>query len=152
VRQYARGNWRHVRTTPLRATPEQPLTSDRLDAILAEARADLARAPLYISLDKDVMRQHDAVVNWDSGYLELSEVQAILMWFLGASRRSLAGMDILGDWSPVRTKGLLRRVLDATEHPSLVVDAEAAARANAKTNLALVETVRTALSFVALAG
>ena len=146
VRRFKRGKWRQVSNEPLREHPQQRLGVERLEAILADARGDLARYPLYISLDKDVMNQCDAVVNWDSGYLELSEVQLILNWLIAACGGNLAGMDILGDWSPVRVQGLLRCVLHATEHPSLAVDARAAAQRNAVVNLALVESVRSALS------
>ena len=146
VRRFNRGQWRCTRHEPLRARADQPLEVNRLQAILGESRSDLARFPLYISLDKDVMRARDAVVNWDSGYLELMEVQTILSWFIAACSGNLAGMDILGDWSPVRVHGLLQHALHATEHPSLSVDTEAALSRNATVNLALVESVLAAIS------
>jgi hypothetical protein len=141
VRRFVRGNWRFIPNEPLRETPERRVTAERLNEIMEAARADLMRYPLYISLDKDVMRASDAVVNWDSGYLELREVQTILSWFVAASGGNLAGMDIPGDWSTVRVAGLFRRALHWTEHPALTVDADEAARRNARTNRVLLETM-----------
>jgi hypothetical protein len=58
-------------------------------------------------------------------------------------------MDILGDWSPVCMRGLMRRVLHWTEHPSLSVNAADAAERNAATNRVLLETLREHLSLAA---
>src|SRR5262249_55474848 len=108
-------------------------------------RTELASRPLYISLDKDVMKSNDAVVNWDSGHLTLTEVLEVLKGFLRAAERKLAGMDIVGDWSPVRLRGWLRYLMHFTEHPVLAIDPIQARRRNEHTNLALVEAIRNAL-------
>jgi hypothetical protein len=100
---------------------------------------------LYISVDKDVLKQSEAVVNWDSGHLRLGEVQTVLRGFLRLAGGNLASMDLLGDWSPVRLRGPLRRLLHWTEHPSLRVDAAAASRRNDRTNRVLLDTVRRAV-------
>jgi len=145
LRWYDRGKWRSVSVEPLREQPAQRVDQQRVEAIFAAFDADLARYPLYVSLDKDVMRAEDAVVNWDSGYLELSEVQTILAWFIEACGGRVAGMDILGDWSPVRVTGPVRRLLHWTEHPTLAVDPAEATRRNAEVNCSLVETVQSLL-------
>jgi hypothetical protein len=88
-----------------------------------------------------VMQTRDAVVNWDSGHLILDEVQKILRAFFTAANSRLVGMDVVGDWSPVRVDGLFRRFLDWLEHPSLAVDSDEARRTNERTNLALVQNV-----------
>jgi len=142
VRRFVRGRWRQSPSEPLRELPDSRLNEPRLDAVFRDLRADLARHPLYISLDKDVMLARDASANWDSGHLELSEVLAILAWFIKACGGRLAGMDILGDWSPVRVKGLLQRMLHWTEHPAIKVDPAQATRRNAEVNCTLLETVQ----------
>jgi hypothetical protein len=139
VRRYTRGRWRDVATDPLRVGGPRRVTEDRLEELLGSIRADLARHPLYISLDKDVMQQGDAIVNWDSGHLELPEVQTILRWFVAASGGRLAGMDIVGDWSPVYVRGLLRRIMHWTEHPAFHVRPEEACGVNGTVNAALLE-------------
>ncbi len=141
VRRFERSKWKLVPNEPLRSAPDEPVTPERLEQLLGPRIADLARHPLYITLDKDVMRADDAVVNWDSGFLTWEEIQTVLQWFWQACHGNLAGMDVLGDWSPVRMQGVFRWLLHATEHPRQCIDAEAAQRINAATNQALLETV-----------
>jgi hypothetical protein len=133
VRRFKRGKWAGVGNEPIRG--------NELRRLLGPFRDDLLRYPLYISLDKDVMVSADAVVNWDSGHLRLAEVQEVLRTFLEAANGQLAGMDIVGDWSPVCVRGLLRHVLHRTEHPSLEIDPEGARARNEQTNLRLLQTL-----------
>jgi hypothetical protein len=136
VRRFRRGRWASVDHEPLRADPDTPLTPERMRQLLAPYRAELARWPLYVSLDKDALRAEDAVVNWDSGHLQLREAEAVLSAFRDAAGEP-AGMDLVGDWSPVEVRGAFRRALHWLEHPSLNVDAEEARRRNERTNLGL---------------
>jgi hypothetical protein len=145
-RKFTRGPWSTVPSQPLREAHAHLLRQERLESLLEPFRAELAARPLYISLDKDVMREHDAVVNWDSGHLVLLEVQTILDSFVRAAGGRIAGMDVVGDWSPVRTQGWLRHWLHATEHPGLIVSASRAARRNERTNISLFNTIRGTMS------
>src|SRR5439155_21477073 len=124
---------------PLREQRSATAGPERVDRLIEPWLGDLGRYPLYISLDKDVLTARDAVVNWDSGHLTLPEVQAVLSVFLHAARRRLAGMDLVGDWSPVQLRGVLRRVLHWTEHPRLKVLPLMAAWENQRTNLILLD-------------
>lgn len=133
-RRFQGGSWS--------AVAHQPLVVEQIEELLRPYRDDLARWPLYISLDKDVMVGAEAQVNWDSGYLKLAEVQAVVQTFLRAAGGNLAGMDTPGDWSPVRTEGLLRRFLHVTEHPALALDPTRAACCNERVNIALLETIQ----------
>jgi hypothetical protein len=136
TRRFRSGRWAHLQHEPLRGGPESSITAERLQQLLAPYREELARWPLYVSVDKDVMRVEDAVVNWDSGQLELGEVEAILAAFRAAAGE-LAGMDLVGDWSPVEVQGPFRRALHWLEHPALTVDPAEARRRNERANLAL---------------
>jgi hypothetical protein len=140
VRHFRGRSWGGIAHTPLRRAGA-PATADRLAELLEPFREELSRRPLYVSLDKDVMVQTDALVNWDSGHLRLAEVETILALVLEMAGGNLAGMDIVGDWSPVRVRGLFRRALHLTEHPRLTVDPETAAEENERTNLALLRAV-----------
>jgi hypothetical protein len=151
VRRFRRGAWADIPHEPVRPAPDAPVTPERLGALLHPFRAELGRRPLYISVDKDVLVEGDAAVNWDSGLLRLAEVQAVLTAFLRAARGRLAGMDLVGDWSPVRLRGALRHLLHWTEHPPLAVKPAEAARRNAAANLALAGSVRAALAEAAAA-
>jgi hypothetical protein len=141
IRSFTRGQWARISNEPVRPHPEEWITHLRLEQLLEPFRADLGRCPLYVSLDKDVMSETDAVVNWDSGYLALPEVEMILEAFLSAAHDRLAGMDIVGDWSPVSLTGVLRKFLHFTEHPPLTVDAKAAGEKNRRTNLLLLQAL-----------
>jgi hypothetical protein len=135
--------WQKVPHAALRAAPGEPASNEEIEALLGPWHDDLARLPLYISLDRDVLRADQAAVNWDSGQLVSSEVLGILRAFLHRSA-GLAGMDVVGDWSDVRIHGLFRRFLHWTEHPPLDVDPGEALRLNEQLNLALVSTIEAA--------
>jgi hypothetical protein len=146
VRRYRRGGWSAVPSSPLRLQTRSPMPLARIEELLRPYRDELSALPLYISLDKDVLTTTEAVVNWDSGHLHLSEVEDVLRAFSDAAGGRLAGMDIVGDWSPVQVAGALRRLLDLTEHPALSVDAHQATRRNEATNLQLLERMMTLTS------
>jgi hypothetical protein len=141
-RSFQVGRWQNVSTKPVRPDGAAPTPSARLQELLAPHQAELAARPLYISVDKDVLCQDQAVVNWDSGHLTLADLQTILQAFLQCALGSLAGMDTTGDWSPVRVQGLLRRFLDWTEHPRLHVDPVEAAARNERVNQVLLNAIR----------
>ncbi|MBK7974954.1 MAG: hypothetical protein IPK07_17285 [Deltaproteobacteria bacterium] len=145
VKRLSKGNWAAVPTQPLRVAPEQPFGPSRVDELCAGLRADLARVPLYVTIDKDVMRPDDAIVNWDSGRLTLDEVLSVVRWFVAAANGRLAAMDVVGDWSVARTEGLLRGVLVKAEHPALAVTPGEAAEINGRTNRAIVDAVSAAI-------
>jgi arginase family enzyme len=149
VRRFRRGGWAHIPNEPITERCQSELWErgvERIQRTVRSCGGDLAARPLYISLDKDVMLQSDAIVNWDSGHLTLAEIQAILRAFLDGANGRLAGMDIVGDWSPVNVKGGLRRLMDFTMHPTLSTDANAASQRNAKTNLVLLECIEAAMA------
>jgi hypothetical protein len=137
VRRYCRGAWRGLPHLPLRPAPDEPLTPLRLAWLLRPYRDELADAPLYVSLDKDVLTAAEAAVNWDSGHLTFAEVETMLRGFVHAAGGQMAGMDVVGDWSPVRVAGWLRRLLHMTEHPALSLGADEATALNERTNAAL---------------
>ena len=83
----------------------------------------------------------ESATNWDHGHLTRAEVLGILSRFLDASG-GVAGMDVVGDWSPVETSGLMRKLLHWTEHDRKDMDADRARRLNEPFNLALVEALR----------
>jgi hypothetical protein len=142
VRRFERGRWATVAHKPLRADAETPATPDRLDDLLFPYREELASVPLYVTIDKDVLRPSEAVVNWDSGHMTLAEAQAVTAAFADAAGGRLAGVDLVGDWSPVRVDGWFRRLLHWTEHEAQTVDAAHATRRNEETNLALIDPIR----------
>jgi hypothetical protein len=118
--------------------PHDHLLADHLDRLLEPDRRDLAARPLYVTIDKDVLSADEAAVNWDSGYLSLGQLLTVLDVFGRAAGGRFAGADLLGDWSPVRTSGWGRRLLDRTEHPPLDVRPTDAVERNRRVNRAVV--------------
>jgi hypothetical protein len=150
-RTFRGGFWERVPHQPLRVAPDRPVTGSRLASLLWEHRPVLQSCPLYISLDKDVLLAPEAPVNWDSGYLHFSEVQEILRAFCRSATNRIAGIDIVGDWSPVVTQGWLRSLLHRVEHPALAVDSGSATKLhqNLNTDLASFFTMQSSMDVAA---
>ena len=141
TRRFEHGFWQNHPHRPLRPTMDAPIDRERLEELLWPYLEDLDRLPLYVSLDKDVMWMPESVANWDSGRLDLTEVQEILQFFLKAAGNDLLGMDICGDWSRVELHGLVRRLVHRFQHPRQKVDADQARICNERTNVMLLRFV-----------
>jgi hypothetical protein len=139
-RGFVRGPWRSIACDALRDMDEDRLSPRRLDERLRPFQTVLGSMPLYVTIDKDLLRAEDACVNWDSGHLSLAEVCDLVRSFTAAAG-ALAGIDILGDWSPVVVQGALRRLMHRTMHEPRLVDLRAAARCNQRANLALLSSI-----------
>ncbi|MBX6353986.1 MAG: arginase family protein [Thermoflavifilum sp.] len=61
-------------------------------------RADMAAGPwpVYVSIDKDVLRPSDARTDWDAGRLSLTKLLYLLVWL--RRRRRILGVDICGEF------------------------------------------------------
>ena len=55
---------------------------------------------VYVTIDKDVLCDNDAVTNWDQGRLSLDGLERLVRAV--AERARLIGADVVGDWSPPR--------------------------------------------------
>ncbi|MFO0879838.1 MAG: hypothetical protein U0840_21030 [Gemmataceae bacterium] len=135
-RNYTRGRWSRLPHVSLRRTPQEPATADDIRKLVDGWRDELARFPLYVSFDRDVLQARHATVNWDSGHLTPDEVLTVIRRCREISP-AWAGMDVVGDWSPVAVAGPLRHLLHWTEHPPLTVDPAQASQVNEQLNLAL---------------
>jgi hypothetical protein len=138
IRQFEGAAWARVPHASLRAGADKPAGTGRIRELLEPLREELSRYPLYISLDKDVMSAAEATVNWDSGHLTLMEVETVLAQVVAAAG-ALAGMDVVGDWSAVQLRGLGRRILHWTEHPSLQISQASASACNQRANLSVAD-------------
>jgi hypothetical protein len=139
-RGFVRGSWARIACHALRDVDEDRLSPGRLEERLAPFRTILRSMPLYITIDKDALRPEDACVNWDSGHLSLAEACDVVRSF-SALAGVLAGIDVLGDWSPVMVKGGLRRLMHLTMHEHRLVDPRAASRCNQRANMALFASI-----------
>lgn len=105
---------------------------DRLDS-------SVPTRAVYVTIDKDVLRQEDAVTNWDQGRASLDFVIAAVRRV--ARGRRIVGADVVGDWSkPVYGGGpsaLLKRGEAMLDQPWRRPAPAAADRVNEAVNLQL---------------
>lgn len=93
-------------------------TPELLDAFAHEtARSD---APVYLSIDKDVLDPADAATNWDQGRMRVSE----LLEAVGHLRPRLIGSDVTGDISIAHYPQWWKRALSGLDR-QVVPDANA---------------------------
>jgi arginase family enzyme len=142
ARTFRGGFWNGVPHDALRRPGRDRLTEADLDFWTTRLTPYLAGRAVYVTFDKDVLVEKDAVINWDSGVLRIGEVLEMMARLFEQSRARLVGMDVIGDWSPVKVEGLLRKTLHVTEHPSQKVDPEHACRVNEEANLCVADFVR----------
>lgn len=139
-RRFRGRRWTGIDHRPL--LPEILASAENLRISLDPHREELRRYPLYISVDKDVLTEEDAAVNWDSGLLRLEHATAIIGAFLEAAENRLAGADVLGDWSRVRLGNCLSSLLIHVDHPCPQVAPADASTRNRRANAALLEALR----------
>jgi arginase family enzyme len=63
---------------------------------------------VYLSIDKDVLSETDAVTDWDQGTMKLSQLLALVR--RTAAEKLMYGLDLCGEWpaSDLRKKGAAR--------------------------------------------
>jgi len=70
---------------------------------------------VYVSIDKDCLKKEYALTNWEEGCLSLDELLAILQMI--KNNFEIVGLDILGDYSFPRVKGLIKNFVVRMDHP-----------------------------------
>jgi arginase family enzyme len=91
---------------------------------------------VYISIDKDCLTRDYAVTNWEEGVAALDLLLDALKVL--KDKANIIGMDITGDYSPIRVNSLFKRLCTMLDHPrqsGRKMDAEEVARINEETNL-----------------
>ncbi len=83
----------------------------------ARFAAELAGAPVYVTVDLDCLRAEEAMTNWESGRFSLEDVEWAI-GLLGRECRIVAG-DICGAWSPARYARWKQRFASEMDHPKL---------------------------------
>lgn len=83
-------------------------TAAVLDAIPTEA--------IWITIDKDVLPEHEALTNWDQGQMPFAALAAMLRAI--GQRKRLLGADVCGEYSPPRHGNWLKRVEARLDQPA----------------------------------
>jgi hypothetical protein len=143
--------WNEVPQIPLRPNWHRALSKDRVKKLLAPYAEVLAKYPLYITLDKDVMTRDYCLQNWNSGVLIRTEVFTVIEVLIEMSGGRLLAMDITGDFSKVKTQGVYRSYLHSHQHSDTEndIDPETASRLNQETNKLLLKHLHSVINNVA---
>ena len=125
----------------------QEVAKERLLELFKPHLEVLKKYPLYITLDKDVMRRDYTLQNWNSGELSLNETLLILETVIELAGGRLLAMDIMGDFTKVETSGIYRAYLHSSQHEPSENDIpqEQANSLNQKTNLKILRSVKSTL-------
>jgi len=70
---------------------------------------------IYISIDKDCLKQEFALTNWEQGLLYLDQLLIALKLF--RENLDIIGLDITGDYSAPKIKNLIKAVISRLDHP-----------------------------------
>jgi hypothetical protein len=71
---------------------------------------------VYLSIDKDCLRNEYALTNWEEGMFSLEEL--LLMLKLIMDHADIVGVDIVGDYSEISVNGKLKKLISYLDHPS----------------------------------
>jgi hypothetical protein len=118
-------------------------SKERIRELLKPYAEVLAKYPLYITLDKDVLLRTENLQNWNSGVLTREEVIWTIEVLLEYSNNRLLAMDITGDFSKVDVAGVYRAYLHRTQHADSenTIDQDQATWLNQRCNLALLKAI-----------
>jgi hypothetical protein len=70
---------------------------------------------VYLSIDKDCLRNEYALTNWEEGMLSLEEL--LMMLRLIKDHVDIVGMDIVGDYSEISIRGNFKKFISYLDHP-----------------------------------
>ena len=70
---------------------------------------------VYVSIDKDCLRNDYALTNWEEGKFSLEELLCLLK--LIRQNLDIVGLDITGDYSPISVKGIFKKIASYLDHP-----------------------------------
>lgn len=117
--------WRNLAGMPLQ---------DAIGAVLAAIPTEA----IWITVDKDVLPEHEALTNWDQGQMPLAALLAMLR--AAGQRKRMLGADICGEYSPPRHSNFLKRIEARMDQPIYAIDQQRI-DANTRTDCALAHTL-----------
>ncbi|MGH8214940.1 MAG: hypothetical protein ACREPZ_04520 [Rhodanobacteraceae bacterium] len=108
---------------------------DAVDLVLDAIPTDA----VWITIDKDVLPEHEALTNWDQGRMPLEALLAMLR-AIGARKRIL-GADVCGEYSPPHHVNWLKRIEARRDQPAHVMMDRRRIEDNARTDCELARAV-----------
>ena len=119
------------------------LADEPFDRFLEDLIDRIPTKAIYITIDKDVLGQDEAITNWDQGEMKLAHVEAVVTVL--AQSAKVLGIDVCGDYSPPVFGDPIRATLAWFDHPAHTSPTPAQLAINARTNAALLDTFRRVL-------
>lgn len=108
---------------------------DAVDAVLAAIPTEA----IWITIDKDVLPEHEALTNWDQGQVPFAALLAMLRG--AGERKRLLGADICGEYSPPRHVNWLKRLEARIDQPVHDTIDQASIDANTRIDRELARTL-----------
>lgn len=93
----------------------QELATKDIDEFFSHILRRLPAKKAYVTIDKDCLKRQYALTNWDEGHFELEDLLSMLR--LIKENANIIGLDITGDYSPVKTEGFIRTAITSIDHP-----------------------------------
>lgn len=119
----------------------QELTSKNMLEFFMHVLKRLPTKRVYVTIDKDCLSTDYALTNWGQGGLSLDDLLIMLKEI--KEQCEIVGIDITGDYSPIRVKGIVKNVASYLNRPRRIKAEEFPppfiTRANEQTNLKLLE-------------
>lgn len=119
-------HWRNLADMPLQQA---------IDAVMAA----IPTAAVWITIDKDVLPESEALTNWDQGRMPLAALLAMLR--AAGQRKRVLGADICGEYSPPRHANWLKRIEAKMDQPARDAAARERIEGNVRTDCALAQTL-----------
>ena len=108
--------------------------------ILDEIKTDA----VWLSIDKDVLAESEALTNWDQGQMPLAAICELISAI--GTRKRIVGADICGEYSEPSMANLLKRIESRVDRPRRMPDRDALARNEAVNRVLLATIARAAAS------
>ncbi|HEY6985604.1 MAG TPA: hypothetical protein VH375_05945, partial [Rhodanobacteraceae bacterium] len=115
------------------------LCERKLDEAISAMIGAVPTEAVWISIDKDVLREDEVVTNWDQGRMPLDAVVRALA-VLGSSRRVI-GADICGEYAPLAHANPLKRLEARLDQPRREHVSDVRLEANERVNRALLAAI-----------
>jgi hypothetical protein len=96
---------------------------------------------VYISIDKDCLKNEYALTNWEEGLFSLDELLSLIK--LIKENSDIVGTDITGDYSEILVEGKIKSLMSHLDHPKHIkasrLSRETITAVNEATNIKLAE-------------
>lgn len=120
-----------------------PLEREELSEFTLQLIRRLPAQKVYISVDKDCLNNKFALTNWEEGSLRLDQLLTMLK--ILRDNLDIIGLDIAGDYSPLKISGPIKALISQVDHPRVVAadncSADLILKVNEQANLKIIQGV-----------